>query len=197
VPVRATAVAVGGRAGSGLLRPLLWALVVVAIVVALTALLGGIRELVLMTSPEVQRAQVQTRVAEEQHRTAELQRETATIRAQRKAEAPWESVMVGAEHMALLALLIAVPVALVAAFAGAVLLFRRHVSLPTRDGRVPLVALDQDMSREALIHYQLRVLSRGASYEALPQRPRSQFSSVPRIEAGRQQLTELVEPDDC
>jgi uncharacterized membrane protein len=93
VPVRATAVAVRGRAGSGLLRPLLWALLVVAIVVALIALLGGIRETVLMTSPEVQRAQVQTRVAEEQHRTAELQRETVTIRAQRNAEAPWEPVI--------------------------------------------------------------------------------------------------------
>jgi hypothetical protein len=41
VPVRATAVAVRGRAGSGLLRPLLWALLVVAIVVALIALRGA------------------------------------------------------------------------------------------------------------------------------------------------------------
>jgi hypothetical protein len=96
-----------------------------------------------------------------------------------------------------MALLGGVPVGLLLALAAATLMLRRHMSLPTRDGRVPLVGLDQDMSREALIHYQLRVLSRGASYEALPQRPRSQFSSAPGLEAGKQQLTDLVEPDDC
>jgi hypothetical protein len=32
----------------------------------------------------------------------------------------------------------------------------------------PLVGLDQRMFRQALIHYQLRVLAREASYEALP-----------------------------
>jgi hypothetical protein len=107
-----------------------------------------------MTSPEVQRAQVQTRVAEEQHRTAELQRETVTIRAQGNAKAPWEPVMVGAEHIALLALLIAVPLALVGVLVGTALLFPRHVSLPTSDGRVPLVGLDREFSQQALQRYQ-------------------------------------------
>ncbi len=193
--VQATAVADGAGGPGRALGPVVWVVVLVAAVAAIMVLLAQLRETVLLSSSEVRAAQARQSVAEAEHRTAELQRETATIRAQRNAEAPWEPVMVGAEHIALLALLIAVPVALVGILVGAALLFRRHMSLPTRDGRVPLVGLDQDMSREALIHYQLRVLLRGASYEALPQRPRSQFSSAPGIEAGRQQLTEFV--DDC
>jgi hypothetical protein len=57
-----------------------------------------------------------------------------------------------------LALLAAVPVHLLLALLVARLLEPRHLSLPTVDGRVP-GGLDEGMSREALIHYQLRVLA--------------------------------------
>jgi hypothetical protein len=59
------------------------------------------------------------------------------------------------------------------ALAAGVLMVRRHLSLPTADGRVPLVGLDRDLSREALFRYQA-LRGGGASFEALPiEQPRS------------------------
>ena len=100
-------------------------------------------------------------------RTAQLNREATTTRAEGAAEASWQPWTVGAEHVAVVALLGAVPVGLLLALVGAGLMFRRHLSLPTRDGRVPLVGLDRELSAEALLRYQA-LQGKGATVEALP-----------------------------
>jgi hypothetical protein len=83
-----------------------------------------------------------------------------------------------------LGVLVAVPAFLVL---GAGLLLRRHLSLPTKDGRVSIVGLDRELSREALIRYQLRELSGVATYEALPaQRPAAAEPASP-VEGRRQE----------
>jgi hypothetical protein len=69
------------------------------------------------------------------------------------------------------------------------LVFMRHLSLPARDGRVPLVGLDRELSAQALFHYQARRAG-GAGFEALPVRTRSRDSSVLDLEEGRE-LPEL------
>src|SRR2546426_3890978 len=140
------------------------AAIVVGVLAAGAACLSGIREAVLLSSPAVREAQARQSVAEANYRTAELARETRSADAQAASEAAWQPWLTGAERVALIALLVAVPVGLVALLVGAVFLFRRHLSLPTSDGRVPLVGLDRDLAREALVHYQLHILSRGATY---------------------------------
>ena len=153
--VRATAFAEGtGGGGAGLLRPMLWLGALLGVVVALIVLLGQLRETVLLSSPEVQRAEVRAQVAAADHRAAELQRDTATIRSQQASEAAWQPILVGAQRLALLGLLLAIPAALVAGLIAGIFILRRHLSLPTRDGRVPLVGLDRELSREALLRYQ-------------------------------------------
>jgi uncharacterized membrane protein len=179
---RATAVAVGGRGGGGIIRPVLWALAVVVVLVALTVLLGAIRDTVLLSSPEVQRAEAKARVAEADHRTAELQRETAHIQGERATEAAWQPLVTGVGQLTLVALPLLGVVALVAAGVGTGLLVRRHLSLPTRDGRVPLVGLDRELSAEALFRYQV-LQGRGASFEALP------------VSGSRRGLEEVLEPE--
>jgi hypothetical protein len=63
--------------------------------------------------------------------------------------------------------LVAVPLAVLV---GGGLLFRRHLSLPTKDGRVPLVGLDRDFSLDASQRYQA-LISQGPTFEALPVAP--------------------------
>jgi hypothetical protein len=90
----------------------------------------------------------------------------------------------GVVHGVGLGVLVAVPAFLVL---GAGLLLRRHLSLPTKDGRVSIVGLDRELSREALIRYQLRELSGVATYEALPaQRPAAAEPASP-VEGRRQE----------
>ena len=101
------------------------------------------------------------------HRAAELQRDTASIRAQQASEAAWQPILVGAQRLALLGLLLAIPAALVAGLIAGIFIFRRHLSLPTRDGRVPLVGLDRELSREALLRYQA-LRAAGPALEVLP-----------------------------
>jgi hypothetical protein len=160
--VQATAWADGGSgpAGGGALRLLLLAAVAVAVLVAAAAALGSLRDTVLLSSPEVREAQARQMIAESNLRTAQLNREATTTRAQGAAEATWEPWTVGAEHLAVMALLGAVPVGLLLVLAAGGLLLRRHMSLPTADGRVPLVGLDREFSLEAL-------KSSGPVYQAL------------------------------
>jgi hypothetical protein len=181
VQATAWAEAPGGRVG-GAFRLALMAAIVVGVLGAGAACLSGIREAVLLSSPAVREAQARQSVAEAHYRTAELGRQTRSANAQAATEAAWQPWLTGAERVALIALLAAVPVGLVALLMGAVFLFRRHLSLPTSDGRVPLVGLDRDMAREALVHYQLRVLSRGASYEALSAEREPERVSTRRLE---------------
>jgi hypothetical protein len=89
---------------------------------------------------------------------------TASIRHSEAIEASWDPITAGVVHMVGLGLLVGVPLVLLLA-AG--LLLRRHLSLPRRDGRVAIVGLDRELSREALIRYQLRELAGMAAYEAL------------------------------
>jgi hypothetical protein len=65
------------------------------------------------------------------------------------------------------ALLAAVPIGLIALLVAGALWFRRSMSLPTADGRAPLVGLDRELSREALLRYQA-LKGPGSVYEALP-----------------------------
>jgi hypothetical protein len=165
VKATAFAEAAGGR-GRGI-APVLWLAAVVGVIAALALLFGQIRDTVSMADPAVRAAQARASIAEADHRTAELQRETANLKAQNSAEAPWEPAMVGAQHIAVLGLLFAVPVGLLLALGAGALMVRRHLSLPTSDGRVPLVGLDQELSAEALFRYQA-LRGGGSSYEALP-----------------------------
>jgi hypothetical protein len=165
VKATAFAEAAGGR-GRGI-APVLWLVAVVGVIAALALLFGQIRDTVSMADPAVRAAQARASVAEADHRTAELQRETANLKAQHNAEAPWEPAMVGAQHIAVLGLLFAMPVGLLLAIGAGVLMVKRHLSLPTSDGRVPLVGLDRELSAEALFRYQA-LRGGGASYEALP-----------------------------
>jgi hypothetical protein len=167
--VRAEAIG-GGSSGAGLLvRALVGVLAVVVVVAASVVLLAQLRETLSLSSPEVRAAQARQSVAETDQRTAELQRDTASIHAQAAAEAGWQPWVVGAQRMAVVALLLAVPALLALLAVAGVLFLRRHLSLPTADGRVPLVGLDRELSREALANYQRGVLTRGrATFEALP-----------------------------
>jgi hypothetical protein len=162
--VMATAVAegVGGRGAA--YRPLMWAVAVVAVLATLYLLIGRAQDAFLMTSPDVQRVEVQARVAEEEHRTAELQRETAAIRRDQATENVWQPWMAGIGQGVLIGLMVLVPLALLI---GTTLLFRRHISLPTKDGRVPLVGLDRELSAEALFRYQA-LQNSGPRLDALP-----------------------------
>jgi hypothetical protein len=92
-------------------------------------------------------------------------------------------------HLVGLGLLVVVPLAVLLACG---LLVSRHMSLPTRDGRVPIVGLDRELSREALIRYQLRELAGVAMYEALP--AKSEKSPISAI-AGDDQSAELLDGD--
>ncbi|MDQ6900299.1 MAG: hypothetical protein M3072_12465 [Candidatus Dormibacteraeota bacterium] len=180
--VQATAVADGAGGPGRALGPVVWVVVLVAAVAAIVVLLAQLRETVLLSSSEVRAAQARQSVAEADHRTAELQRDTATVRAQQAAEVGWTQWIVGAEHVALLALLAAVPLALLGALVMGGLFFRRHLSMPTSDGRIPVVGLDRELSREALLSYQ-RLALRGdrPTYEVLPvdqPRQRPQFDVV-------------------
>jgi hypothetical protein len=145
----------------------LYAGVVIGLLIAAASVLSGIRETVMLSSPDVREAQARQTIAESNLRTAQLNRETSTTRAQGAAEASWEPWKVGAESVAVVGLLGAVPLALLASLVGAGLLFRRHMSLPTRDGRVPLIGLDRELSAEALFRYQA-LQGKGATVEALP-----------------------------
>jgi hypothetical protein len=51
-------------------------------------------------------------------------------------------------------LAVAAPAAPVAALVLGILMFRKNLSLPTADGRVPLVGEDRELSREAPLRYQ-------------------------------------------
>jgi hypothetical protein len=165
--VKATAFAEGAGGRGRAVAPIFWLVAVVGVVAAFAFLFGQIRDTVTLADPAVRAAQAQAQIAEVNHRTAELQRDTANLKAQHNAEAPWTPWTVGAERLALVALLGGVAVAVVLALVAAALMVRRHLSLPTPDGRVPLVGLDRELSAEALFRYQ-ELQARRTGYEVLP-----------------------------
>jgi hypothetical protein len=163
---------VGPRTGSGA-SGCLSLLVVVGAVVALllagVSFLGSLQQAMLLNDPNVRAAQARAEIAQADLRTARAQHDAASIRHSESIEASWDPITAGVLHGVGLGLLVAVPTFLLM---GTALLFRRHLSLPTKDGRVAIVGLDRELSREALIRYQLRELAGVATYEALPaQRP--------------------------
>jgi hypothetical protein len=64
-----------------------------------------------------------------------------------------------------------VVLALVAGLVGTGLFVRRHLSLPTQDGRVPLVGLDRELSAEALFPGTVRPSATSASLPRTTGRP--------------------------
>jgi hypothetical protein len=89
--VQATAWADGsGSRGGGLLRLALYAGVAIVLLIAAGSVLFGMRETVMLSSPDVREAQARQAIAESNLRTAQLNRETTTTRAEGAAEASWQ-----------------------------------------------------------------------------------------------------------
>src|SRR5438128_1358696 len=132
------------RRGGGGVAGLMGLVMAAALVGLLIVFLVQARETWLMTSPDVQRAEAQARVSDAHHRAAESERQAAQARAEEAAAASWTPWTEAAKHLAMIVGLAALAAFLVAGPLGAALLFRRHLSLPTRDGRVPLVGLDRE-----------------------------------------------------
>lgn len=164
-----TETSAGGGGGGGIVRAIApVVVVVVALLVAVSVALAQVRETVLLTSPDVREAQVRQSVAESNYRTAQLARDTKIVNVQAADLAAWQPWVDGAGRLALVVLLGAVSLAIVGVLVGVGLLFRRHLSLPTVDGRVPIVGLDRELSREALFRYQELAGSRRASLSWSP-----------------------------
>jgi hypothetical protein len=154
-----------GGSGGGMLRLLAVAGVVAAILWAGLSALTAAEQAIMLQDPAYRAAETHARAAEADLKAAQAEHDAASIRHAQAIEASWDPITAGAFHLVGLGLLVAVPVFLLL---GAGLLLRRHISLPTRDGRVPIVGLDRELSREALIRYQLRELAGVPTYEALP-----------------------------
>ncbi|MBJ7605363.1 MAG: hypothetical protein JF885_03495 [Candidatus Dormibacteraeota bacterium] len=107
-----------------------------------------------ITYPELQRAKVAEQVAEAQRHSAELRKETADENAKAAVEPDWQARIVAVQGSVQVALLVALPLAVLSALVALALMIRRHLSMPTRDGRVPLVGVDREFSLEALQRYQ-------------------------------------------
>ncbi|MBJ7599757.1 hypothetical protein [Candidatus Nephthysia bennettiae] len=143
---------------------LLRAAAIVAVAMVSMSVLGQLRlTWEEISNPQVQAAQQRAQIAEADNRAANLRRDTANQQARQAVEPSWQQRIVATEGVIVVALLVAIPLAIVAILVALALLFRRHLSIPTRDGRVPLVGLDRELSREALIGYQQMLGGRGWS----------------------------------
>jgi hypothetical protein len=154
--------------GSGVAR-LLGLLVVVGGLVALlwaaASALAAAEQAVMLQDAGYRAATARAQIAQADLETAKAEHDAASIRHSEAIEASWDPITAGVVHVVGLGLLVGVSLVVLLA-AG--LLLRRHLSLPTRDGRVAIVGLDRELSREALIRYQLRELAGMAAYEARP-----------------------------
>jgi hypothetical protein len=154
--------------GSGMAR-LLGPLVVVGAVVALlwavVSALGAAEQAVMFQDPSYRAATERASVAQADLAAAKAEHDAASIRHSQAIEASWDPITAGVVHLVGLGLLVVVPLAVLLACG---LLIRRHMSLPTRDGRVPIVGLDRELSWDALNRYQALQGGRGARLEALP-----------------------------
>ena len=154
--------------GSGMAR-LLGPLVVVGAVVALlwavVSALGAAEQAVMFQDPSYRAATERASVAQADLAAAKAEHDAASIRHSQAIEASWDPITAGVVHLVGLGLLVVVPLAVLLACG---LLIRRHMSLPTRDGRVPIVGLDRELSWDALNRYQALQGVRGARFEALP-----------------------------
>ncbi len=122
-----------------------------AVLILIGRLVGAWEEI---SYPELQRAKVSEQVAEAQRHSAELRKQTADENAKAQVEPDWQARIVAVQGSVQIALLVALPIALLTVLVGVGLLMRRHLSMPTRDGRVPLVGVDREFSLEALQRYQ-------------------------------------------
>jgi hypothetical protein len=163
----------GGRVGLILLLG-----VVVALLWAGASFLGSLQQTVMLSDPNVRAAEARAEIADADRRAAQSEHDRASIQHAQAIEASWDPISAGVMHLVGLGLLVAVPLVLLLA-AG--LLLRRHLSLPTKDGRVAIVGLDRELSREALIRYQLRELAGVATYEALPARTAEESPRTRRL----------------
>ncbi len=172
--------------GSGVAR-LLGLLVVVGGLVALlwaaASALGAAEQAVMLQDPGYRSATARAQIAQADLEAAKAEHDAASIRHSEAIEASWDPITAGVVHVVGLGLLVVVPLVLLLACG---LLMRRHLSLPTKDGRVPIVGLDRELSREALIRYQLQELAGVATYEALPARTHDTLAPARRetVEAG-------------
>jgi hypothetical protein len=160
-------VGVPGRSGGlgGRLALVLTLGALAGLLLAVATALGSIQQTVMLSDPNVRAAEARAKIADADLRAAQSEHDRASIQHAQAIEASWDPITAGVLHGVGLGLLVAVPAFLLL---GAGLLFRRHLSLPTKDGRVAIVGLDRELSREALIRYQLRELAGVATYEALP-----------------------------
>jgi len=153
----------GGLGGRQALALLLG--VLVALLWGGASFLGSLHRMVMLSDPTVRAAEARAEIADADRRAAQSEYDRASIQHAQSIEASWDPITAGVVHLVGLGLLVVAPLVLLLA-AG--LLLRRHLSLPTRDGRVAVVGLDRELSREALIRYQVRELAGVATYEALP-----------------------------
>ncbi|MBJ7597756.1 hypothetical protein [Candidatus Nephthysia bennettiae] len=161
-------------------------LAVVAVLAASMAMLNQLRATVEeLASPQVQQAQQRAQIAEADNRAAQLRRDTANQQARQAVEPSWQQRIVSAEGAVIIALLVALPIAALAILVAAALLLRRHLSLATKDGRVPLVGLDRELSREALLNFQ----QLQGGYQVLSPPPRRLAGELDSPEPERPRLT--------
>jgi hypothetical protein len=191
--VKATAFAEGAGGKGRAITPILYLVAVLGVVAALAFLFGQIRDTVSLVDPEVRAAQARTAVAEANLHTAQAQHQRRAEAAQERSQAAWQPWQEGARQLATVALLGAIPVGLLLALGAGILLFRRHLSLPTSDGRVPLVGLDRELSAEALFRYQALQAKR-SGYEVLPPPGRPARGELSEAE-GWESETERLEGD--
>ena len=154
--------------GSGMARligPLVVVGAVVALLWAVVSALGAAEQAVMFQDPSYRAATERASVAQADLAAAKAEHDAASIRHSQAIEASWDPITAGVVHLVGLGLLVVVPLAVLLACG---LLIRRHMSLPTRDGRVPIVGLDRELSWDALNRYQALQGDRGARFEALP-----------------------------
>jgi hypothetical protein len=165
----ATAEATGAGGGGG--RGAVGILALVGLVVAVAFAIGWgamqVRDTVMASDPAVAAARARQAAAEADLRAGELQRQNRAEQATAIDSLTWGSRISTVGHVVEIGVLAAVLAAVVGALVGAGLLFRRHLSLPTKDGRVPLVGLDREFSLDASQRYQA-LISQGPTFEALP-----------------------------
>src|SRR5437879_6583782 len=126
--------------GGGRLSLLVVVGALVALLFAGALFLSSLQQTVMMNDPNVRAAAARAQVAQEDLRVAQAEHDAASIRHSESIEATWDPIIAGVVHGVGLGVLVAVPAFLLL---GAGLLLRRHLSLPTRDGRVSIVGLDR------------------------------------------------------
>lgn len=157
----------GGQAAAGLLA-LMGVLVAIAFAIGWGAM--QVRDTAMASDPAVAAARSRQAAAEADLKTGELQRQNRAEQAAAAEDLTWGSRISAVGHVVEIGAVALVPVLLVGALASGGLFVRRHLSLPTKDGRVPLVGLDREFSLDASQRYQA-LQSRGPTFEALPVAP--------------------------